>query len=89
MFVDQLDIEYKRIEDFGLTFKPFIEVNVAGSSPTQFNPPDEEKLNMSEMSSRLDISVNKSILRETTGRTNTGVGKSYHFKAVKSFYIII
>jgi hypothetical protein len=45
--IDSLDITYKQCDDFGIIFKPFLEVGVTGQELSKISTIEEEKLNLS------------------------------------------
>jgi hypothetical protein len=95
VYVDHFEVFYKQCDDFGLVFKPYIELLINGQSPVRITNNDEEKLNNSGISD-INTSFNSStgefnrLRSQMSFYTNTEVlkeGKVFTFKTTKNYIL--
>jgi len=94
--IEFIDVFYKQCDDFGLLFKPYIEVFLSGHEHSKIMNIDEEKLNNSGISE--DYSFTSDNTDNTRLKTRTSFitsnvtilkdGKNYSFKYSKNYELV-
>jgi hypothetical protein len=88
--IDSLDITFKQCDDFGIIFKPFLEIQITGQEAAKINTLEEEKLNLSfsSISNENDNSRYDKLKSFISGKSiinNSSKEKKFNFKAVNFF----
>jgi hypothetical protein len=95
-YIDFLEVFYKSCDDFGLIFKPYIELQVSNLEPVKISNNDEEKTEkLNATSGTNEDSINSEISDNRGGKSSILMiqgsqkeGKIYPFKTSKNFELL-